>query len=126
VPIRRLHRRLVAGLLAFCVVLAQTLAVAYACQREVPGKVEQATPCASHLAAADAPLPIESGNVCEVHCEPASLPPVAAPDLPDAVATIAWRLPALVHVAYATSSHDELEARIASPPARTLFARLLI
>jgi hypothetical protein len=123
---RRLYRRLVALLLAFCVLFAQSAALAYACQRHALPVAEAATPCAAHLAEADASKAgVASGNVCEVHCHDASLPDAGATDVVFGDVVIAWRLPEPMAVAPVVPA-TELEAKSAAPPPRTLFARLLI
>lgn len=117
-----------ATLLAFCVLLAQTAALAFACDRALAG-VPQESPCASHVAGeaslGDVVL-LAEGNVCEVHCEPASLPDAGVTDLPVPAVVIAWHLPSEPVLASPDAPAIELEARSGSPPARTLFARLLI
>lgn len=125
---RRLHRRVVAWLAALCVLLAQTAAVAYACERHAAPRHEVA-PCSAHLGDATghaAPVPLADGNVCEVHCHPLSLPDAGAPDLPEVVAVLAWRLPEVEALALPAAPVAELEAKSAAPPPRTLYARLLI
>lgn len=125
---RRLYRRLVAWLVTFCVVFAQSVAVAYACQRQAQPEADAATPCAAHLAqqAPDAAAPLPGGNVCEVHCQVASLPDAGPADLPAPDVVVAWQLP-LQTVALASAAPvADLEAKSASPPPRTLYARLLI
>lgn len=125
---RRLHRRLVAWLVAFCVVFAQSAALAYACQRQAQPEADVATPCAAHLAqqVPDAAAALPGGNVCEVHCQIASLPDAGSADVPASDAVVVWRLP-LRPVALAPAAPvADLEAKSASPPPRTLYARLLI
>ncbi|MDH5286843.1 MAG: hypothetical protein OEX23_09450 [Betaproteobacteria bacterium] len=124
---RRLHRRLVAWLVAFCVVFAQSAAIAYACQRDALPDAG-AVPCAAHLAqqVPDDDAKLAGGNVCEVHCQVASLPDAGSADVPAPDAVVAWQLP-LQPVALAPAAPvADLEAKSASPPPRTLYARLLI
>jgi hypothetical protein len=128
-PLRRLHRRLVAWLLAFCVVFAQTAAAAYACQRQAETAVAGDVPCSAHLssdAVGTVPAPFDNGNVCEVHCHPVSMPDAGPADVPAPTAAIAWVLPPLPDAAAPAVPPTELEARSASPPPLALFARLLI
>ena len=130
-PIRRLHRRVVAWLLAFCVLFAQTAALAYGCESRGSGgagELEAAVPCASHQGEAGSgeALPFALANVCEVHCAPVSLPDAPALDLPALAAIVAWPLPGLHEAVAAVSLPVGVESRIASPPPRTLYARLLI
>lgn len=124
----RLHRRLAAWLCAFCVVFAQSAALAYACQRQaLPDTPGAAAPCAAHLAvegASDAAP--AAGNVCEVHCHAVSLPDAGANDVPFTDAVLAWQLPPLDVVRVAAAPAADLEAKSAAPPPRTLYARLLI
>jgi hypothetical protein len=124
---RRLHRRFVAWLVAFCVVFAQSVAVAYACQRSAPPEPD-AAPCAAHLAqqVADDDATLPSGNVCEVHCQIASLPDVGSADVPAPDAVVAWQLPVQPVALAPAAPVADLEAKSASPPPRTLYARLLI
>lgn len=125
---RRLHRRLVGWLVAFCVAFAQSLAVAYACQLPVLPEADAAVPCTVHLAqqVADDDGVLANGNVCEVHCQIASLPDAGAADVPAPDTVVAWQLP-LQPVALAPAAPNaDLEAKSASPPPRTLYARLLI
>lgn len=129
-PVPRAYRRLVACLLAFCVVFAQTAAAAYACQRLVAAEIAAVVPCAAHLAdewgqGVDV-APLANGNVCAVHCEPVSLPDVGSPELPSQPAVIAWRLPMAAVGHLAAAPVEEFSVKRASPPPRTLYARLLI
>lgn len=130
-PVRRLHRRFVAWLLAFCMLFAQTAALAYACEaRDVgaPMAHDAAVPCASHHGEdriGDA-LPFALANVCEVHCAPVSLPDAPSLDVPALAAIPAWPLPVLHEPVTTFVVAVGIEARIASPPPRTLYARLLI
>jgi len=125
---RRLHRRLVAWLVAFCVVFAQSAAVAYACQRPVLPEADAAVPCTAHLAqqAPDDDATLPSGNVCEVHCQIASLPDAGSADVPAPDAVVAWQLPLQPVALPPAAPVTDLEAKSASPPPRTLYARLLI
>lgn len=125
---RRLHRRVVAWLIGFCVLFAQTAAVAYPCQR-YQAPAESGAHCAAHLGDASGhalPVPLAEGNVCEVHCHPLSLPDAGLPDLPDLVTVVAWRLPSVDALDIPSAPAAEIEAKSASPPARTRYARLLI
>ena len=130
-PVRRLHRRFVAWLLAFCMLFAQTAALAYACEgRDVGAPIAHgaAVPCASHHGEdriGDA-LPFALANVCEVHCAPVSLPDAPALDVPALAAIPAWPLPVLQEAVTTFVVPVGVEARIASPPLLTLYARLLI
>lgn len=128
---RRLTRAL-AWLIAACLMFAQTAAVAYACSRgEAAAAVAAvaATPCSAHLVA-DGPAnvqgdgPLAQGNVCEVHCQTASLPDSGAFDLPSVVAIARWEVPP--RDAATDVPAPELEARSAAPPLLALFPRLLI
>lgn len=126
--LRRQHRRLLAWVCAFCVVFAQSAALAYACQRQaLPELRGEAAPCAAHLTvkgSADA-VPA-SGNVCEVHCHAVSLPDAGATIIPLTDAVLAWQLPPHALAVAPSAPVAELEAKSAAPPPRTLFARLLI
>jgi hypothetical protein len=126
-PVRRLHRRLVAWLLAFCVLFAQTVAAAYACQRQAEAVVDAERPCSAHLAEGGAvPAPFDNGNVCEVHCHPVSLPDGGGADVPPPAIAVLWVLPLHAQARVVSAPPAELETRNASPPPRTLFVRLLI
>jgi hypothetical protein len=128
-PLRRLHRRIVAVLLAFCVLVAQSLAVVYACERPASLDEAPAVPCMSHMddGGRTAPgVPLANGNVCAVHCEAVSLPDAGAPSVPMPVAVVAWRLPDAPLAPASAGPVADVDARSSSPPPRTLFARLLI
>ena len=133
-PHRRLHRRVVAWLVALCVLFAQTAAVAYACERggvpSVPlsASVPVATHCGGHLddAAPAGGVALAQGNVCEVHCVSASLTDPGFPDLPGPEAILAWPVPPALRAAAPQSPAEEIGARVASPPRFALFARLLV
>lgn len=130
---RRLKRAL-AWLLAACMMVAQTAAVAYACSRGEASAAAEAvavTPCAAHLAAegqasVEGDGPLAKGNVCEVHCQTASLPDSGAFDLPSVVAVARWEVPPLDAMGGIPAPAPELEARSAAPPLLALFPRLLI
>lgn len=125
----RLHRRLVALLLAFCVVLAQSVALAYACQRQVEPETATGAPCAAHLkdmAGIGVDALLAGANVCEVHCHDASLPDTGAADVPLPGDVVAWALPPHSVALVANPRATDLEAKSASPPPRVLFVRLLI
>jgi hypothetical protein len=126
---RRLHRRLVAWLLAFCVIFAQSAALAYACQRQVEPETATGALCAAHLkdgADVGVGAPLADANVCEVHCHDASLPDTGAVDVPLPDDVVAWALPQQAVAFVPTAPATELEAKSASPPSRALFVRLLI
>jgi hypothetical protein len=128
---RRLKRAL-AWLLAACLMFAQTAAVAYACSRgEAAAAAVAATPCSAHLAAEGTASvqgdgQLAQGNVCEVHCQTASLPDSGAFDLPSVVAVARWEIPPRDVMAGVPGPTPELEARSAAPPLLALFPRLLI
>lgn len=125
-PLVRLHRRAVAWLLAACLLFAQSAAIAAACPRDAAAAQ---TPCAEHLAddgtGAAAAGAVPEANVCEVHCQPVFVPD-AGVDVPAPPAIVAWRLPPLAAAPAAAAPMRDLQARSASPPARTLLSRLLI
>ena len=128
-PIRHFHRLLLTWTLAACVLFAQSAALAYACQRgQADGVVAGATvaPCPEHLLDAQPATPIANGNVCEAHCQTASLPDAGMPDLPAPIAIAAWWLPPLVERAAPVAHSDDVEAKSAAPPPLARFARLLI
>jgi hypothetical protein len=128
-PVRRLHRRLVAWLLAFCVIFAQTAAAAYACQRRVEAVLARDVPCIAHLseeAGSTVPAPFDNGNVCEVHCHPVSMPDGGHEAVSSPLVVLAWVLPPLTDTLGLDPPARKVEARAASPPPLTLFARLLI
>ena len=76
---RRALRRLIAGLLALAVLFAHTAVLAYSCQLGTPSDdaVVEA-PCPAHAEEAVDSQPVDSGNLCKVHCETATLPDVSA------------------------------------------------
>jgi hypothetical protein len=126
--------RPVAWLVAACLLFAQTAAVAFACSRGEAMVVAEAaatTPCAAHLAG-DAPVVagdtglFAQGNVCEVHCQTASLPDGGALDLPSIVVVARWEIPACPMAHDPSAPASELEARSAAPPLLALLSRLLI
>lgn len=126
---RRFHRRLVAWLLAFCVLFAQSAALAYACQRQVEPETAAGALCAAHVkdvADGGVDAPVADANVCEVHCHDASLPDMGAADVPPPGDVVAWALPQQSVSLMPAPPATELEAKSASPPSRTLFVRLLI
>jgi hypothetical protein len=126
--------RPIAWLVAACLLLAQTAALAFACSRGeamVVAEAAAATPCASHLAEGD-PVVAEGagllaqGNVCEVHCQTASLPDGGAFDLPAIVVVARWEIPASAIAPDPAAPASEIEARSAAPPLLALLPRLLI
>lgn len=127
--IRPIHRRLLAWTVAVCVLFAQSAAIAYACQRVQADRVDTGatvTPCPQHLLDAEPATPIANGNVCEAHCQTASLPDAGMTDVPAPVAIAAWWLPPLVELAGPAVPSDDIDAKSAAPPPLARFARLLI
>ncbi|MCL4763488.1 MAG: hypothetical protein KJ018_17225 [Burkholderiales bacterium] len=124
--LHNVHRRLAAWLVAFCMLFAQSAAIAYACPRDA---AEPVAPCAAHLDGGEAGVTpagaLPDGNVCEVHCHPVFLPDTGV-DVPSPPGIVAWRLPPPTLAAAAAVLATDVEARSASPPLRTLYARLLI
>lgn len=127
--------RILAWLLAACLLFAQTAAAAYACSRGdaalAASDAVTATPCSAHLGANGADgmqgnAPLAQGNVCEVHCQAASLPDSGAVDLPSVTVVACWEVPALDLAPGASAPTPELEARSAAPPLLALIPRLLI
>ena len=95
--LRRPHRRLIAWLLAICLLFAQTAALAYACALDQPSvPAEVVAPCPAHLDDADVGA-TASGNLCEVHCQTPTVAQVQAgldvPAAAIALHTVAVRLP---------------------------------
>ena len=133
-PLSRRTSRPIAWLVAACLLFAQSAAVAFACSRGEAMVVAEAaatTPCAAHLAADDPAVPagdglLAQGNICEVHCQTASLPDGGAFDLPSIVVVARWEIPASAMVPDASAPATELEARSAAPPLLALLPRLLI
>ena len=133
-PLSRRTSRPIAWLVAACLLFAQTAAVAFACSRGEAMVVTEAavtTPCAAHLAADD-PVVVNGdgilaqGNVCEVHCQTASLPDGGALDLPSIVVVARWEIPASKMAPDPSTPASEIEARSAAPPLLALLPRLLI
>jgi hypothetical protein len=127
--IRHFHRRLLTWTLTVCVLFAQSAALAYACQRgQADGAAAGVTvaPCPQHLLDAEPATPIANGNVCEAHCQTASLPDAGMPDLPAPVAIAAWLLPPLVERVAPAVPSDDVEAKSAAPPPLARSAKLLI
>lgn len=126
---RHPHRRLTAWLLAFCLLFAQTAAVAYACQRHSSTENAPGGHCTPDLQAAraiaDAGAP-PAANLCEVHCQSASLPDAGNLDHAIPADVVAWRIPASSLAGSPTVPETPWEARNLSPPPRTLYSRLLI
>jgi len=133
-PLSRRTSRPVAWLVAACLLFAQTAAVALACSRGEAMLVAEAaatTPCAAHLAGDDPAAPegdglLAQGNVCEVHCQTASLPDGGALDLPSIVVNARWEIPASAIAPDPSAPASEIEARSAAPPLLALLPRLLI
>jgi len=129
----RRARRVLAWLLAACLLFAQTAAVAFACARgdAASAEVVASAPCAAHLASdgsrgAPSGGPLAAGNVCEVHCQNASLPDGPVVDLPSVVVVARWEVPAQVVSGNGRAPAPELDARGGAPPLLALFPRLLI
>lgn len=126
--------RPIAWLIAACLLFAQTAAVAFACSRGeamVVAEASATTPCAAHLAAGDPAVVdgdglLAQGNVCEVHCQTASLPDGGALDLPAIVVVARWEIPASTMAPDPSTPASEIEARSAAPPLLALLPRLLI
>lgn len=133
-PLSRRTSRPIAWFVAACLLFAQTAAVAFACARGEAVSVAEAaatTPCAAHLAADDPAAPegdglLAQGNVCEVHCQTASLPDGGAFDLPSVVVVARWEIPASAIDPDPAAPASEIEARSAAPPLLALLPRLLI
>jgi hypothetical protein len=133
-PLSRRTSRSIAWLVAACLLLAQSAAVALACSRGEAMVVAEAaatTPCVAHLAAGDPVVAdgnglLAQGNVCEVHCQTASLPDGGALDLPSIVVVARWEIPAVAMVLDPSAPASEIEARSAAPPLLVLLPRLLI
>jgi hypothetical protein len=85
-PFARASRRLIVLVVAACVVFAETAALASGCAIERAGGVPAAAepPCPSHAQPVD---DAAAGNVCEVHCQAATLPVDAAWQLAPALAS---------------------------------------
>jgi len=132
-PLSRRTSRPIAWLVAACLLFAQSAAVAFACSRGEAMVVAEAaatTPCAAHLAADDPAAPVDDGllaqgNICEVHCQTASLPDGGAFDLPSIVVVARWEVPASAMAPDPGAPATELEARSAAPPLLALLPRLL-
>ena len=126
--------RPIAWLVAACLLFAQTAAVAFACSRGEAMLVAEAvatTPCVTHLAADEPAVTdgnglLAQGNVCEVHCQTASLPDGGAFDLPSIVVVARWEIPASAMANDPVAPASEIEARSAAPPLLALLSRLLI
>jgi len=133
-PLSRRASRPITWLVAACLLFAQTAAVAFACSRGeamVVAESAATTPCAAHLAADDPAAPdgdglFAQGNVCEVHCQTASLPDGGAFDLPSIVVVARWEIPASAIEPDPAAPASEIEARSAAPPLLELLPRLLI
>jgi len=133
-PLSRRTSRPIAWLVAACLLFAQTAAVAFACSRAeamVAAEAAATTPCAAHLAADDQAVAagdglLAQGNVCEVHCQTASLPDGGALDLPSIVVIARWEIPASAIEPGPSAPASEIEARSAAPPLLALLPRLLI
>jgi hypothetical protein len=123
---RRTLRRLVALAATLAIVGAHTAAAAYACARgsdALPSSAAAAAPCVEHmLDGAGMADGDGNANLCEVHCQDASVPvpvpPVYAPPPDAALTVVAW--PAAVPGMPAAAP----DAKGAAPPARSRFCRL--
>ena len=132
--ISRRFTRTFAWLAAVCLLFAQTAAAAYACSRaDVAAATAEvaAPPCSGHIAD-DGPAgpqgdgALAQGNVCEVHCQTASLPDGGTLDLPSIVVVARWEIPASATAPDPSAPASEIEARSAAPPLLVLLPRLLI
>jgi hypothetical protein len=130
----RRNSRPIAWLIAACLLFAQTAAAAYACSRaDVAAATAEvaAPPCSGHIAD-DGPAgpqgdgALAQGNVCEVHCQTASLPDGGALDLPAIVVVARWEIPASTMAPDPSTPASEIEARSAAPPLLALLPRLLL
>ena len=105
----RATRRLLAWLMAVCVLFAQSAALAYGCSLDRAGGAPEATtaPCPSHVADADSWGDVGQGNLCQVHCQTpttadpgASVPLLGAVDArSEGIAAVRWsvyRVPTLL------------------------------
>jgi hypothetical protein len=126
--------RPITWLVAACLLFAQTAAVAFACSRSEASVIAAGpatTPCAAHLAPDEPAVAageglFAQGNVCEVHCQTASLPDGGAFDLPSVVVVARWEIPASAIAPDPSAPASEIEARSAAPPLLALLPRLLI
>jgi len=93
---RKATRRLLAWLMAVCVLFAQSAALAYACSLDRVGAtpVAATSPCPSHVADTNGSGDAGQGNLCQIHCQTpttadpgASVPMVAAVDARPAAIT---------------------------------------
>jgi hypothetical protein len=123
------HCRLTAWLLALCLLFSQTAAIAYACQRQSSTESAPGEHCTAHLQAAqaiaDAGAP-PAANLCEVHCQSASLPDASTFDHAIPADVVAWWIPASALAGSPTITAIPWDAKNLSPPPRTLYSRLLI
>jgi hypothetical protein len=123
---RRTLRRFVAFAATLAIVGAHTAAAAYACARGsdgLPFPAAAAAPCVEHMIDGAGMADGDgNANLCEVHCQDASVPvpvtPACAPP-PEAALTVAAR-PAAVPGMPASAP----DAKGAAPPARSRYCRL--
>lgn len=123
---RRTLRRLVALAATLAIVGAHTAAAAYACARgsdALLSSAAAAAPCVEHmLDGAGMADGDGNANLCEVHCQDASVPVPAtsacAPPPDTALTVAAW--PAAVPGMPASAP----DAKGAAPPARSRYCRL--
>ena len=124
VTLRRRGNRLFALTAALAIVVAQSASLAYACTRAPAAMVAAvaATPCPEHQPALDGRPGASMDNLCEVHCQAASLPPpalaVMAPPPALAVAVVA---PQALEDGEPASAPI---ARSSGPPPRYRYCRL--
>lgn len=120
----RTLRRLVALAAALAFVAAQSAAAAYACAGPAVAATVAAqaeSPCPEHFAASKGDTD-ESPNLCEVHCQDASVAPLGVPACappPDPVLAI----PTIAAPSEGRSAPAP-EAKGAPPPIRSLYCRL--
>jgi len=125
VIVRRSLRRIVAFVATLAIVAAQTVAVAHACTRASASLAQPAAGqvCPGHGGPAEGASPGSAGaNLCEVHCQDASVPVTAVTACAPAaeIAIVVAEPP----VALAGISSAEPDAKGAAPPARSRYCRL--
>jgi hypothetical protein len=122
---RRTVRRLAALAAAVAIVAAQSVAAAYLCKPGAdarPGAPSTESPCAEHLAAGGVVPDTGNANLCEVHCQDASVPTAGmTASAPPPQGGIAIAVAADAFDSVAATAPD---AKGTAPPVRSRYCRL--
>jgi hypothetical protein len=124
---RKATRRLLAWLLAVCVLFAQTAALAYACAVDgaVAAQAAAVAPCPEHVADVDADGEAQEASLCKIHCQTPMTPDTGV-SLPMAAAVEAR--PRVIAAIFDSLDRvpEAPTPRGAPPPVLRVTSRLLI